>query len=117
MLNLHTMFQANRPIFPIVISATLTASQGALAPLTALGIVTATGNLAVLNSANSDGSQTLAAILVEAAPNSGSTQTVQVAIANLFVSKASLVFGGSDTYSTHFNSIGQAKSGVDFYVY
>ena len=75
------------------------------------------GNLAVLNSANSDGSQTLAAILIGAAPNSGSTQTVQVAIAHLFVPKASLIFGGSDTYSAHFNALGQAKSGADFYVY
>jgi hypothetical protein len=51
------MLQGNRPIYPLTAPATLTASQGALAPLTALGIVTATGNLALLNSANSDGSQ------------------------------------------------------------
>jgi Bacteriophage lambda head decoration protein D len=111
------MFTGNRPIYPLVVTATLTASQGNLAPLTALGIVTATGNLAALNSANSDGSQTLAAILIEAALNSGSTQTVQVAIANLFVPKASLIFSGSDTYQTHFNALGQSKSGVNFFVY
>jgi hypothetical protein len=111
------MFQANRPIYPIVVSATLTASQGTLAPLTALGIVTSTGNLAVLNSANSDGSQTLAAILVEAAPNAGTTQTVQVAISGIFVAKGSIIYGGSDTDSTHFSSIGQAKSLVNFFIH
>ena len=88
--------QVNSPIIPLVVGATLSASQGALAPLTCLGIVTSTGYLAVLNSQNTDGSQTLAAILVESAPNSGSTQPVTVAVANIFVAKGSLIFGGSD---------------------
>jgi hypothetical protein len=102
----------------IVAPATLLANQGILTVGTALGIVTSTGKLKVLNSANTDGSGTFAAVLNQTLDTTGADATnAPVITGQCGFGKGSLKYGGSDTDSTHFNVLGQAKSGVHIFVY
>jgi Bacteriophage lambda head decoration protein D len=102
----------------ITAPATILGGQGVLTVGTALGIVTATGKLKILNSANSDGSQTLAAVLNKTIDTtSGDVANTPVIIGNCGFPKGSLKYGGSDSDATHFNQLGQAKASVSIYVY
>src|SRR3981081_631753 len=95
---------------PIFTLATILTGQGVLTVGTALGIVTSSGKLKVLNSANVDGSGTLAAVLNKGIDTtSGDVTNVPVIIAHAGWPKGSLKYGGSDSDSTHFNSVGQSK--------
>jgi hypothetical protein len=102
---------------PIFSPATILGSQGALAANTAFGIVTASGKLKLLNSANTDGSQNLAAVLYRATDTTGGDVVAEVVIDEAGFKKGSLVYGGSDTDATHFNAIGQSKAGVSLFVF
>jgi hypothetical protein len=103
---------------PISTLATILTGQGVLTVGTALGTVTATGKLKVLNSLNSDGSQTLAAVLNKTIDTtSGDVVNTPVIIGQCGFPKGSLKYGGSDSDSAHFNVLGQAKSGVHIYIY
>jgi Bacteriophage lambda head decoration protein D len=103
---------------PVFSLGTVLTGQGTLTVGTALGIVTATGKLKLLNSANTDGSQTLAAILNSTVNTaSGDATNTPIVIGNALLPKANVILGGSDTTSTHWNAMGQAKSGVSIYVF
>jgi len=66
----------------------------------ALGKITASGKLTLLNSASSDGSQTIFAILAADCNASTADTTCAVYIAGEFNSNA-VTFGGTDTAATH----------------
>ncbi len=103
---------------PVFSLGTVASGQGTLTVGTALGIVTASGKLKLLNSANTDGSQTLAAILNQTInTTSGDVANVPIVIGNVSLPKANVILGGSDTTATHWNALGQAKSGVSIYVF
>jgi len=103
---------------PFSTLATILAGQGVLPVGTALGIVTATGKLKLLNSLNSDGSQAFAAVLNKTIDTtSGDVANTPVIIGQCGFPKGSLRYGGTDTDSTHFNALGQARANVDFYLY
>jgi hypothetical protein len=71
----------------------------------------------IAGSGSSDGSQTLAALSNGVIDTTSGDVTGSVIIANAFLPKPAIVYSGSDTTSTFFNAIGQAKSGVSIYVY
>jgi hypothetical protein len=68
----------------------------------ALGIVASTGKAILVNSAATDGSQTLAAILARDTEIASGDQVVIAYITGSFL-KDRLLFGGSDTADTHFS--------------
>jgi hypothetical protein len=103
---------------PIVTLATILGGQGVLPVGSALGIITATGKLKLLNSLNSDGSQTFAAVLNKTIDTtSGDVANTPVIIGQCGFPRGSLRYGGSDVDSVHFNALGQSKSGVHIYIY
>jgi hypothetical protein len=80
--------------------------------------VTATGKLKIVNSLNSDGSQTLAAVLDKTIDTTAADVVgAPVIIGDCGFGKGSLRYAGTDTDSTHFNVLGQAKSGISIYLY
>jgi Bacteriophage lambda head decoration protein D len=102
----------------ITAPATILGGQGVLTVGTALGIVTATGKLKILNSLNTDGSQALAAVLNKTIDTtSGDVANTPVIIGNCGFPKGALKYGGADTDAAHFGVLGQAKSGVSLFVY
>jgi Bacteriophage lambda head decoration protein D len=100
-----------------VVNATILGSQGTILPNTVLGIVTASGKLKVAASGSSDGSQTLAAISTTVIDTSSGDVVAPVVIGHASYPKTGLIYSGSDTASTFFNALGQAKSGVSLFVY
>jgi hypothetical protein len=68
----------------------------------ALGIVTATGKGVLVNSANTDGSQTLVGILESDVETANGDVSAIVFLTGSFLSDR-LLFGGSDTVSKHFS--------------
>jgi len=103
---------------PIFSAGTILGGQGVLPVNTALGIVTAGGKLKVLNSLNTDGSQTFAAVLNKTIDTaSGDVPNVPVILGQCGFPKGSLKYGGTDSDSVHFNVLGQTKSGVHIYIY
>jgi len=105
------------PFPPFVVEATILGSQGVIQPNTVLGIVTASGKMKIAASGSSDGSQTLAALSNGVIDTTSGDVTGPVLIANAFLPKSGIVCSGSDTTSTFFNILGQAKSGVNLYVF
>jgi hypothetical protein len=99
---------------PITTLGTLAAGQN-LAALSVVGINGA-NKLVIVNSANSDGSQTAAAVL-PTATNAVSDTQVLVVVGQEQYKATDLVFGGSDTSSTHFNALGSSKAGLSIRVY
>lgn len=67
---------------------------------TCLGRVTASGKLKPLNSANSDGSQTIFAIAADDCDATSADALINVYLTGEF-NQAALTFGGSDTAATH----------------
>jgi Bacteriophage lambda head decoration protein D len=102
---------------PFSTLATILAGQGVLPVNTALGIVTASGKLKVLNSLSTDGSQTLAAVLNKTIDTTSGDVVAPIVIGQSGYPKGSLKYGGTDTDVTHFNALGQARANVDFYIY
>ena len=84
---------------PVAGTETITGS-GTLVRGTVLGLITASGKLCIVNSANSDGSQTPYAILAEDVVATAGGVIGSVYYSGEFNVNA-LVFGGTDTYSTH----------------
>ena len=81
----------------ITAGATIVAKAGALKRGTVLGKITASGKYTIANSANTDGSQTGSAILINDVDASGSSDvTVEVYVSGMF-NADKLIFGGSDT--------------------
>jgi hypothetical protein len=74
--------------------------QSVLKRGTALGMVTATGKLALLNSANTDGSQTIYGILGADTDTTNGDVSTFVYLTGEF-NQANVIFGGTDTYQTH----------------
>ncbi len=74
--------------------------QGVLKRGTALGRITATGKMAVLNSANTDGSQAIYGILGADTDTTNGDATTFVYLTGEF-NQANVIFGGTDTYLTH----------------
>ncbi len=79
---------------------TAVGNQGVIKRGTALGRVTASGKMAVLNSTNTDGSQAIYGILGVDTDTTGGDATGFVYLTGEF-NQASVIFGGSDTYLTH----------------
>lgn len=79
---------------------TIVGSGATLVRGTVLGLITASGKLCIVNSANADGSQTPYAILAEDVVATAGGVIGAVYYSGEFNVNA-LVFGGSDTYSTH----------------
>jgi len=103
---------------PIFSAGTILTGQGVLTVNSALGIVSATGKLKLLSSLSSDGSQTLAAVLNRTVDTtSGDVQNTPIIIGGAGWPKGSLHYAGSDTDTNHFNALGQAKSGVNLFIY
>jgi hypothetical protein len=81
----------------ITAGATIVAKAGALKRGTVLGKITASGKYTIANSANTDGSQTGSAILINDVDASGSSDvTAEVYVSGMF-NADKLIFGGSDT--------------------
>ena len=85
-------------------SVTIISGAGILARGTVLGKITASGKCKIVNSVNSDGSQTPFAILLEPVDATSTDKVAGAAIAGVFNSKA-LVFGGTDTITTHYTGL------------
>jgi hypothetical protein len=103
---------------PITTLGTVLGSQAILTVNSGLGIVSATGKLKLLSSLSTDGSQTLACILNKGIDTtSGDVANTPVIIGQCGFPKGSLHYGGTDVDGTHFNVLGQAKSGVHIYIY
>lgn len=86
-------------VYPHIITAgaTIVAKAGALKRGTVLGKITASGKYTIANSANTDGSQTGSAILINDVDASGSSDvTAEVYVSGMF-NADKLIFGGSDT--------------------
>lgn len=83
-----------------VVTETATIAAGNLTKGTVLGLITANGKLAIVDSTKSDGTQTPYAILAEATDASGGDKVAPVYLTGEF-NQAALVFGGTDTYATH----------------
>lgn len=81
-------------------SVTVISGAGILARGTVLGKITASGKCKIVNSANSDGSQTPYAILLEPVDATSADKVAGAAISGVFNTKA-LIFGGTDTIATH----------------
>ncbi len=67
---------------------------------TALGKVTASEKLVVVDSSKSDGSQTIYAIAADAVNATAADQPVPIYLTGEF-NQAALTFGGSDTFAKH----------------
>jgi hypothetical protein len=86
--------------FPIAVDYLTIASGASLTRGTVLGIITASGKAAKVNSANTDGSQTAYAILCQDTDASAADVVAPVYLTGEFNGN-SLVFGGTDTTATH----------------
>lgn len=99
-------------VYPVVTEkATIVSGAGALTRGTALGLITASGKLKKVDSANSDGSQTIYAILAEDVDATSADKVCGVYLTGEF-NQGALVFGGTDTYSTH--KVNARKIGLFF---
>ncbi len=88
-------------VMPVVAgSETIVSGAGAIARGTVLGQITTGGKCKVLNSANSDGSQSVYAILAAAVDATSGDVVAPVYYTGEF-NQAALTFGGSDTAATH----------------
>lgn len=67
---------------------------------TALGLITASKKVTVLNSANTDGSQNIYAIAADAVDATTGDQPIPVYFTGEF-NQSAITFGGTDTYVTH----------------
>lgn len=86
--------------YPVVTEQVTLLSGENRARGTVLGKITASGKLKIVNSANVDGSQVPYGVLLEDCDASGSDKTCLVALSGEF-NQAAMVFGGTDTYTTH----------------
>lgn len=81
--------------------ATIVSGAGILARGSVLGKITASGKLALVNTAGTDdGRRTPYAVLLETTDATSADKVAPVALAGTFNSEA-LVFGGTDTIATH----------------
>ena len=81
-------------------SATVLSGEGVLARGSVLGRVTASGKLKLVDSSENDGSQNPYAVLAEAVDATNADAKAAVYLTGEF-NKDALVFGGTDTASTH----------------
>lgn len=81
-------------------SETIASGQGVLVRGTILGKLTASGKLAIVDSAQADGSQTIYAVLAEDVDATSEDVVTSVYYTGEY-NKNELVFGGSDTADTH----------------
>ncbi|WJZ69987.1 hypothetical protein PVP_XSN000008 [Vibrio phage PVP-XSN] len=79
---------------------TVASGQGVLVRGTVLGKLTASGKLAIVDSAQADGSQTIYAVLAEDVDATSADVDCPIYLTGEF-NKNELVFGGSDTADTH----------------
>lgn len=86
--------------FPIVTESVTIASGASLKRGTVLGIVTASGKCAIVNSALTDGTQSPKYVLLEDADASAGDRIATVGVTGEYNANA-LIFGGTDTYATH----------------
>ena len=84
--------------YPIVKGAVTVADGQTLTRGAVLGIVTASGEALLLDTAAVDGSENFYAILLEDVTTSGATQVAPVALSGEFQTQA-LSFGGATTYA------------------
>lgn len=86
--------------YPLRLENGTIAKAGVLKRGTVLGRITASGSLVIVNSANTDGSQTPYAVLAQ-----DTDSTFVDVVAPIYTSGAfnrnSLIFGGTDTVATH----------------
>jgi hypothetical protein len=100
----------------VAVPATIGSGQGTLLSNTALGIVTASGKLVKVNSGAVDGSAKLAGVLKYPVNTASGDAAGQVIIIGAFP-KGSLIYGSTDTDSTHFSVLGVATAGSRIYIY
>lgn len=81
-------------------SVTLKQGSGILKRGTVIGIITATTKGVIVNSTNSDGSQTANCILTDDVDTTAA-DVVTTAYATGTFNRAALIFGGTDTADTH----------------
>jgi hypothetical protein len=79
---------------------TVVSGAGVLARGTVLGKITASGKYKIVNSANVDGSQTPVCVLAQAVDATAADVVTSVYLTGEYSSNA-LVFGGTDTATTH----------------
>lgn len=80
---------------------TVLGSQGTLAAGSVLGIVTASGKLALCDSGSSDGSEVAKYVLTKETDTSGGDVTGQDVLKSGYVNGELLVFGGTDDLQDH----------------
>lgn len=97
-LTYDNLFSGN--VADIVIAPGILLSGQNVVRGTCLGIVTASGKLKLLNSANTDGSQNIFAIAAEDTNASAGDTPIAVYYTGEF-NGAALTFGGTDTAATH----------------
>lgn len=85
---------------PVVTDAITLALGRSYARGTVLGIVTATGQANIVNSALADGTQTPYAILAEDVDATAAAMPAPIYLTGEF-NQAALTFGGTDTIATH----------------
>ncbi|MEB3103077.1 head decoration protein [Ferviditalea candida] len=81
-------------------SVKIASGQGKLSRGTVLGIVTATKKAVIVNSANTDGSQSADCILTDDIDATSADVTITAYSSGTF-NRDALIFGGTDTADTH----------------
>jgi hypothetical protein len=74
-----------------------------LLPGSCLGLISASGKAVLVNSANTDGSQTLVGVLRDCVETANGDVAATVYLSGSFLADK-LLFGGVDTVSTHFSN-------------
>jgi Bacteriophage lambda head decoration protein D len=117
---LGTQRDAPRQLVRVTVQGNQVANQsGAATPTTILagsciGIVSATGKALLVNSSNTDGSQTLAGVLEHSVETAAGDVSATVYLTGSFLADK-LLFGGVDTVSKHFNQFTGKALAADLY--
>ena len=90
------------PKFPIQFKGvTLAPGQGILPRGTVLGIITAGGQAAAVDSSSADGSEKPDCVLAEDIDTGSGNPVAAVAYSAGYFIRGALIFGGTDTWETH----------------